>query len=72
MILVDANILIYAHVSSFDQQQGARLARSAVEWHGSGRPAVGNLLAFLRPAPTSIARFLPQRPLNSSLSRVKR
>jgi uncharacterized protein len=24
VILVDANILIYAHVSSFDQHQGAR------------------------------------------------
>lgn len=49
MILVDANILIYAHVSSFDQHQGAR---DWLDRQLNGSALVGlpwvSLLAFLR------------------------
>jgi uncharacterized protein len=49
VILVDANILIYAHVSSFDQHQGAR---DWLDRQLNGSALVGlpwaSLLAFLR------------------------
>jgi toxin-antitoxin system PIN domain toxin len=49
MILIDANLLVYAHVSSFPQHEGAR---SWLDAELSGNTLVGlpwnSLLAFLR------------------------
>lgn len=49
MILVDANLLIYAHVSTFEQHQRAREWLDA-ELNGNGRVgfAWASLLAFMR------------------------